>query len=63
VGVIAVLPFLSGPGYTEGQGLFSREYVADDYAELYEFIEARWFPEIKHRGVFLRPVVIGGSVG
>ena len=62
VGVM-LSPFLSSPGHTESQRLFSREYVADDDAELYEFIEARWFSEIKHRGVFLRPVVIGGSVG
>jgi len=57
------LPFLSSPGHTASQRLILSEYVAYDHAELYEFIEARWLPEIKERGVFLRPFVIGRSVG
>ena len=60
MGVMMRHPFLSGP---EGRGLFSREDVADDHAELYEFIEARWFAEIKHRRVFLCLIVISGRVG
>jgi hypothetical protein len=63
VGVMLLSPFLSSPGHTASQRLIFGEYVADDRAELYEFIEARWFSEIEERGVFQRPIVIGRRIG